>query len=101
MANENIAKSASLQIDGVENASVQTVFLDDLPIHKAAFACTGSKVQPNPKFSSFSQILMYGALHLAKAEWPISSEQWFVSCTVLRHVFEIMLVYSQAGFLFI
>lgn len=39
---------ADLQIDGVKNPKVQTVFLEDLPIHKAAFAMGGSQVDTQP-----------------------------------------------------
>ena len=33
-----------MQIDGVRNPKMQSVFLDDMPIHRAAFASGGSQV---------------------------------------------------------
>ena len=35
---------APVQVDGVKNAKVQSIYLEDLPIHKAAFANGGSQV---------------------------------------------------------
>ena len=34
------------QVDGVRNPKVQSIFLDDMPIHQAAFASGGSHVRP-------------------------------------------------------
>ncbi len=33
------------QVDGVRNPKVQSIFLDDMPIHQAAFASGGSHVR--------------------------------------------------------
>lgn len=35
----------AVQVDGVKNAKVQSVFLEDLPIHHAAFAAGGNQVR--------------------------------------------------------
>ncbi|KAG1679825.1 hypothetical protein FOA52_012738 [Chlamydomonas sp. UWO 241] len=32
------------QVDGVRNPRVQSIFLDDMPVHKAAFACGGTHI---------------------------------------------------------
>ena len=37
-----------MQVDGMKNARVQSIFLEDLPIHKAAFANGGSQVALPP-----------------------------------------------------
>lgn len=35
----------SVQVDGVRNPKIQSIFFDDMPIHKAAFAVGGSHVR--------------------------------------------------------
>lgn len=37
-----------MQVDGLHNEKLQTVFLDDMPIKQASFACSGDKVGPEP-----------------------------------------------------
>lgn len=36
---------AGVQVDGLRNPHVQTVFLEDMPIHSAAFASGGAQVR--------------------------------------------------------
>ena len=35
-----------VQVDGIENPKVQSVYFPDLPLHKAAFANDGAQVSP-------------------------------------------------------
>ncbi len=34
-----------MQVDGVKNPKVQSVFFDDMPVHRAAFANDGAQVR--------------------------------------------------------
>lgn len=34
----------AVQVDGKDNEKVQSLYLEDLPIHQAAFACDGQQV---------------------------------------------------------
>ncbi len=38
-------KDVDVQVDGATNAKVQSVFLEDMPIHQAAFCRGGSQVR--------------------------------------------------------
>jgi hypothetical protein len=44
-ADERLKGALCVQIDGVRNTKMQSVFLDDMPIHRAAFASGGSQVR--------------------------------------------------------
>ena len=51
-----------LQVDGVKNAKLQSVFLEDLPIHKAAFANGGSQVCPLLYATCFMRVSLIARL---------------------------------------
>lgn len=51
------------QVDGVRNPKVQSIFLDDMPIHQAAFASGGSHVRLARYFTTALPIMLWLALH--------------------------------------
>lgn len=49
-----------MQVDGIENPKVQSVYFPDLPLHKAAFANDGAQVNLH---------LVYVGLFVVNACW--------------------------------
>jgi hypothetical protein len=48
-----------VQIDGVRNPKMQSVFLDDMPIHRAAFASGGSQVRSFVQMACLGGAMMW------------------------------------------
>ena len=65
-----------LQVDGLHNEKLQTVFLDDMPISQASFACNGDKVgSPLCLWSSSWACLRHtpaGSLHASLSCWLVT-----------------------------
>ena len=62
---QEVASSAcTLQVDGVKNPKVQSVYLADMPVHKAAFADNGTKVGTTATSLLNASLLFNAANHL-------------------------------------
>jgi hypothetical protein len=61
--------TSCMQIDGVKNPKVQSVFFHDMPIYKAAFCCGGDRVSTHTT-SAYSLAESYnpaGSYNLAES----------------------------------
>ncbi len=65
----------AVQVDGVKNAKVQSVFLEDLPIHHAAFAAGGNQV-------GFKGTLVFACSSL----WPGCVRRRFLMVAAALHL---------------